>query len=107
MEIFHLLSSNPHLVKSDFPDIPLPFVDTIKQFIIFGVDLFMETLRVDIQNEQEKRVLLAFLDSLDYNYRIDNETDAVLEQQAKDMASRKADFLAGKASSLPWSETKQ
>jgi hypothetical protein len=30
----------------------------------------------------------------------------VLEQQAKDLASRKADFLAGKASSLPWSETK-
>lgn len=106
MEIFHLLSSNPHLVKSDFPDITLPFIDTIKQFIIFGVNLFMETLRVDIQNEQEKRVLLAFLDSLDYNYRIDNESDAVLEQQAKDLANRKADFLAGKASSLPWSETK-
>ncbi|HEX8020879.1 MULTISPECIES: addiction module protein [Mucilaginibacter] len=66
----------------------------------------METLRVDIQNEQEKRVLLAFLDSLDYNYRIDNESDAVLEQQAKELASRKADFLAGKASSLPWSESK-
>lgn len=66
----------------------------------------METLRVDIQNEQEKRVLLAFLDSLDYNYRIDNESDAVLEQQAKEMVSRKADFLAGKTSSLPWNETK-
>ncbi|WPV00937.1 addiction module protein [Mucilaginibacter sp. cycad4] len=66
----------------------------------------METLRVDIQNEQEKRVLLAFLDSLDYNYRIDNESDAVLEQQAKDLEQRKADFLAGKTTSLPWSETK-
>jgi len=33
----------------------------------------METLKIDIQNEQEKKVVLAFLDSLHYQYRTDSD----------------------------------
>ncbi|WP_183558163.1 addiction module protein [Mucilaginibacter sp. SP1R1] len=66
----------------------------------------METLKVDIQNDQEKKVLLAFLDSLNYHYRIELNDSAIPNQQDKELEQRKADFLSGKASSLPWSENK-
>ncbi|WPU92596.1 addiction module protein [Mucilaginibacter sabulilitoris] len=63
----------------------------------------METLKVDIQNNQEKKVLLAFLDSLNYQYKIENN-DYVTDEQLSELDQRRADMLAGKASSLPWSE---
>jgi len=65
----------------------------------------METLRVDIQNDQEKKVLLAFLNSLNYQYNIDKDTD-VTNGPLKDLDERKADLLSGKTSSLPWDEGK-
>lgn len=65
----------------------------------------METLRVDIQNDQEKKVLLAFLDSLNYQYTIDKDID-VTSAPLKDLDERKADLLSGKTSSLPWDEGK-
>ncbi|MGF7039515.1 hypothetical protein [Mucilaginibacter lappiensis] len=65
----------------------------------------METLRVDIQNDQEKKVLLAFLDSLNYQYSIDKDID-VTTPPLKDLDERKADLLSGKTSSLPWDEGK-
>jgi hypothetical protein len=65
----------------------------------------METLRVDIQNDQEKKVLLAFLDSLNYQYTIDKDID-VTNTPLKDLDERKADLLSGKTSSLPWDEGK-
>jgi hypothetical protein len=65
----------------------------------------METLRVDIQNDQEKKVLLAFLDSLNYQYSIDKDID-VTGAPLKDLDERKADLLSGKTSSLPWDEGK-
>lgn len=63
----------------------------------------METLKVDIQNNQEKKVLLAFLDSLNYQYKIENN-DYVTDEQLSELDQRRADMLSGKASSLPWSE---
>lgn len=65
----------------------------------------METLRIDIQNEQEKKVILAFLDSLNYEYKIE-KGDVVTNEQIKEFDQRKADFLSGRATSLPWSEGK-
>lgn len=67
----------------------------------------METLKIDVQNEQEKKVLLAFLDSLSYHYRSDSDDYILSDEQIKELVKRKADFLAGKTTSRPWSEIKQ
>lgn len=67
----------------------------------------METLKIDLQNDEEKKVLVAFLDSLNYHYREENDDDILTDEQVKIMVDRKADFLAGKTTSRPWSEIKQ
>jgi hypothetical protein len=67
----------------------------------------METLKIDIQNDEEKKVLLAFLDSLNYHYRSDNDEYALTEEQIQIMVQRKHDFLAGKTTARPWNEIKQ
>jgi hypothetical protein len=67
----------------------------------------METLTIDIQNEEEKKVLLAFLDSLNYHYRTDNDEYTLTEEQVENIVQRKNDFLQGKTTSRPWSEIKK
>ena len=66
----------------------------------------METLVIDLQNDQEKKILLDFLDSLNYQYRADNDDYILTDEQVKEMLKRKADFLSGKTTSRPWSEIK-
>ena len=65
----------------------------------------METLKVDIQDDHQKRVLIAFLDGLKYEYRIEGVPDMPAEQ-AVDLEQRRVDLLSGKTSSLPWSDDK-
>jgi len=67
----------------------------------------METLKIDIQNDQEKKVLLAFLDSLSYQYRTESDNYTLTDDQIKKLVDRKADLLAGKTTSRPWNEIKQ
>lgn len=67
----------------------------------------METLKIDIQNDQEKKVLLAFLDSLSYHYRSDSDDYILSDEQVQEMVKRKADFLAGKTTSRPWDDIKK
>ena len=67
----------------------------------------METLKIDIQNDQEKKVLLAFLDSLSYQYRTESDDYTLTDDQIKKMVDRKAALLAGKTTSRPWNEIKQ
>jgi hypothetical protein len=67
----------------------------------------METLKIDIQNDQEKKVLLAFLDSLSYQYRSDSEDYVLNDDEVQEMLRRKADFLAGRTTSGPWNQIKQ
>jgi len=69
--------------------------------------LYMETLKIDIQNDQEKKVLLAFLDSLSYQYRTESDNYTLTDDQIKKLVDRKADLLAGKTTSRPWNEIKQ
>jgi hypothetical protein len=52
-------------------------------------------------------VLLAFLDSLNYQYRTDSDDYVLTDEQVQEMLNRKADFLAGKTTSRPWSEIKR
>ncbi|HTI61359.1 hypothetical protein [Mucilaginibacter sp.] len=67
----------------------------------------METLKIDIQNDQEKKVLLAFLDSLSYQYRTENDDYTLSDADVQEMIKRKGDFLSGKTTSRPWSQIKQ
>lgn len=67
----------------------------------------METLKIDIQTDQEKKVLLAFLDSLSYHYRTENDDYTLTEAEVQEMIKRKADFLDNKTTSRPWSEIKK
>ena len=67
----------------------------------------METLKIDIQNEQEKKVLLAFLDSLHYQYRTDSDDYILNDAEVQEMLQRKEDYVAGKIMSKPWSEVKK
>jgi hypothetical protein len=71
------------------------------------LNLIMETLKIDVQNDQEKKVLLAFLDSLNYQYRTDNDDYILTDEQVQEMLNRKANLLSGKTTSRPWSEIKQ
>jgi hypothetical protein len=72
----------------------------------YYANLSVETLRVDIQTEQEKKVLLAFLDSLNYRYQIDNGDYTLSDEEVQEIIKRKANFLAGKTTSRPWIEIK-
>jgi len=67
----------------------------------------METLKIDIQNDQEKKVLLAFLDSLSYHYRTESDEYVLNDVEIKDMIQRKADLLSGKTTSRTWNQIKQ
>jgi hypothetical protein len=67
----------------------------------------METITVDIQNEEEKKVLLAFLDSLNYRYSIDNNDYVIPDKELNKMTERRNDFLTGKTTSRPWSEIRK
>ena len=67
----------------------------------------METLKIEVQNDQEKKVLMAFLDSLNYQYRTETGDYTLTDQEVQEMLKRKADFLAGKTTSRPWSEIKK
>ena len=67
----------------------------------------METLKIELQNDQEKKVLLAFLDSLSYKYSSDTDTYGLSDAQIRELVKRKADFIAGKTTSRPWDEIKK
>jgi len=67
----------------------------------------METLTIEIQNDQEKKVLIAFLDSLNYNYRNESDDYTLTDSEIQEMIRRKTDFLAGKTTSRPWNEIKK
>lgn len=67
----------------------------------------METLKIDLQNEEEKKVLLAFLDSLNYHYRNENDNYSLTDDEVKILVQRKNAFLDGKTTSRPWAEIKQ
>jgi hypothetical protein len=69
----------------------------------------MKTLTFNFHNEQEEKVLLAFLDSLQYDYRPveEQETFPFSPEEIKSLLQTKQDFLDGKTSARPWEEIKQ
>ena len=67
----------------------------------------MTTLTVDIHNEQEEKVLLAFLTSLKYNYSTQVQTEVLSESQQQELLRREHDFKTGKIKSEPWEEVRK
>ena len=56
----------------------------------------METLKIDIQNEQEKKVILAFLYSLHQLYRTESDDYILNDAEIKEMLQRNDDYISGK-----------
>jgi hypothetical protein len=67
----------------------------------------MTTLLVNINNEQEERVLLAFLDSHKYNYVAGAQPDEILESQKEEIIKRELEFASGHIKAEPWEEVKK
>jgi hypothetical protein len=66
----------------------------------------MGTLTFNFHSEQEEKVLLAFLDSLQYDYRRaeDPEDFRFSEEEVKGLLQTKRDFLEGRTTARPWEE---
>jgi hypothetical protein len=69
----------------------------------------MKTLSFNFHNEQEEKVLLAFLDSLKYDYQqVDQADNFVLsEADVKGLLQTKSDFIDGKTTARPWEDIKR
>ena len=63
------------------------------------------TVVVNLRNSEEEKVLLAFLNSLEYNYQTEPDITLTLEQQ-KEVLRREQAFSEGKTSVRPWDEIK-
>ena len=66
----------------------------------------MTTLTVDIHNEQEERVLLAFLNSLKYDYHT-NADAGLSEAQKQEVLRRHHLYETGEMEAEPWDEVKK
>jgi putative addiction module component (TIGR02574 family) len=67
----------------------------------------MTTLLVNINDEQEERVLLAFLNSLKYNYSTGVQSEELSEAQKEEILRREDDFRSGKIKAEPWEEVRK
>ncbi|MEO6524761.1 MAG: addiction module protein [Mucilaginibacter sp.] len=63
------------------------------------------TIVVNPHNEQEEKVLLAFLESLKYEYQT-NDIEITTEQQ-KEILRRDKSFAEGKTTARNWEEIKK
>jgi uncharacterized protein YaiL (DUF2058 family) len=65
------------------------------------------TISVNTQNEQEEKVLIAFLESLNYDYQTEDEEDVFLtEAQKAEILRRDKELSEGKVTARDWSEIK-
>ena len=67
----------------------------------------MTTLLVNINDEQEERVLLAFLNSLKYNYSTGAHSESLSDQQEEEILRRENDFKSGKIKTESWEEVRK
>ena len=64
------------------------------------------TISVNPHNEQEEKVLVAFLQSLSYDYEIGKEDVVLTGEQKTEILARNKDIVDGKATARNWSEIK-
>ncbi len=67
----------------------------------------MTTLLVNIDDEQDERTLIDFLNSHKYDYTAANQSDVLSDAQKEEILRRERDFKAGKIKSEPWTEVRK
>ena len=72
-----------------------------------GQRFFLYRTHLNVNDEQEERVLLAFLDRHKYNYIAGIQPDEILESQKEEIIKRELDFVSGKIKTEPWDEVKK
>lgn len=65
------------------------------------------TVVVNLRNEEEEKVLLAFLNSLQYDYQSTSADITLTTEQEKEIVRRDAAFAEGKTSARNWDEIKK
>jgi hypothetical protein len=65
------------------------------------------TVVVNLRNTEEEKVLLAFLNSLQYDYQITPDSIALTGVQEKEIIRRDAALIEGKTSARDWDEIKK
>jgi hypothetical protein len=65
------------------------------------------TVVVNLRNGEEEKVLLAFLNSLAYEYQTDSFNIELTEEQAKEILRREKSFAEGKTTLRTWDEVKK
>lgn len=64
------------------------------------------TVVVNLRNSKEEKVLLAFLNSLEYDYQTDSSSVALSEEQQKEVLRRENAFAEGKTAARSWKTLK-
>lgn len=68
----------------------------------------MATLTVNTHNEHEKEVLIAFLESLRYDYRFEDKTEwSLTKAQEHEILRRDRSFTSGNTTTRSWDEVKK
>jgi len=67
----------------------------------------MTTFLVNINDEEDERALIDFLNSHKYTYSAETQADGLSEAQKNEILRRERDFKAGKIKSEPWAEVKK
>jgi putative addiction module component (TIGR02574 family) len=62
---------------------------------------------VNPHSPQEEQQLIAFLDSMKFEYSTERYIDDISDIQKAEILRREADFKAGKIKSQPWSEVRK
>lgn len=65
------------------------------------------TVVVNLKNPEEEKVLLAFLESLNYDYLTTADESELTEQQQQEVLRREKAFSEGKTSARSWDEIKK
>lgn len=65
------------------------------------------TVVVNLRNENEEKVLLAFLNSLEYDYQNSSTEFSLTAEQQNEIIRRDKAFAEGKTSARPWDEIKK
>jgi hypothetical protein len=65
------------------------------------------TVVVNLRNPEEEKVLLAFLNSLHYDYESTAEISGLTQEQEQEILRRDKAFVEGRTSARAWDEIKQ
>ncbi len=65
------------------------------------------TVVVNLRNEEEEKVLYAFLNSLHYDYQTTSPQVTLSNEQEKEILKREKSFSEGTTSARPWDDIKK